>query len=789
MRISLVFSLLVLMKLMSFIGGGLYAQSLISGSVRDKESGEALIGLNVLVRETGGGATTDLDGKYSLRLPAGEYRLQFSYVGYQMQERALSVDGKSEYVLDLDMPLSMADIVIVTEGKYEKKLEESTVSVDVVTPDMIKNNVITALDEAAKKVSGVQMMDGQVNIRGGAGYAFGAGSRVGFLVDGQPLLSAELSDIKWNFVPLENAAQIEVIKGSASVLYGSGSLNGVINVRTAPALKDKPYTSLSVYTGFYNQPSVDSMRWYRFSDAPSELPMFAGVFLAHRSFLTPNLSLVAGLNAHLSNGFIQNFDERRIRGNAHLAYRPSDTTARWIAGIRANAMYHQVFTYFLPRDMQSGAFIPINVSTGDDKYMSISLDPYLTFYDPAGGKNMLNGRWFVISKLRGTADPSVGNNFSLEYQRQQEWAAGWIFTAGVLGQYFHVNSILFNDNSRPEQDRALFTGSNGALYAQVDHRWGKRFTWTAGVRGELFSADTALYFTPPVVRFGASYRLGDDGYLRASFGQGFRFPSLAERFINEPITTFSGFTLSAFPNPDLQPEIGWSSEIAYRQVFRPKSGTFRYYVDAALFWMEYDNMVEFQLGFYPEGLGFKSINIAQSRIAGWEISTLANGKIGNTPLRIWGGYTYSCPANLAADSSLNNVGNYLGFMMRTFAKGIDSDDSENINRLLKYRSLHNVRLDVETEWKKFVFGTSVNYNSFVHGVDMVFTLGILDQFNEFRAERPNGDWVFDARIGYAFSEKSRLNLVVSNLANRVYAFRPARVDAPRTISLKYAYTF
>ncbi len=765
-----------------------YAQSLVSGSLRDKETGEALIGLNVLVRETGAGASTDLEGNYQLRLPAGEYRLQFSYVGYQQQERKLKVDGSSEYVLSVDMPLSMADVVIVTEGKYEKPLEKSTVSIDVVTPDMIKNNVITALDEAAKKVSGVQMMDGQVNIRGGAGYAFGAGSRVGFLVDGQPMLSAELSDIKWNFVPLENAAQIEVIKGSASVLYGSGSLNGVINVRTAPAIKGEPHTSISVYTGFYNQPAADSMRWYRFADAPAKMPMFTGVFFAHRSWLTPNLSLVAGANAHLSNGFIQNLDERRVRGNLHLSYRPSDTSAQWQAGIRANGMYHQNFTYFLPRDMQEGAFTPINVTTGDDKYMSVSLDPYATIYDPLGGKNSINGRWFVISKLRGTAEPSIGHNFSLEYQRQQE-IGDWIFTLGALGQYFHVNSILFNTNTNPEQQRALFTGSNGALYAQVDHRWGERFTWTAGLRGELFSADTALYFTPPVVRFGANYRFGEDGYLRASFGQGFRFPSLAERFINEPITSFSGFTLSAFPNPDLRPELGWSSELAYRQVFRPQAGAFRYYVDAALFWMEYDDMVEFQLGFYPEGLGFKSINIAEARIAGWEVSTLAEGKLGKTPLRIWGGYTYSCPANLAADSTLNNVGTYLGFMMRTFANGIDAEDTENVDRLLKYRSLHNVRLDVETEWNKFVFGSSVNYNSYVHGVDMVFTLGILPGFTEFREERANGDWVFDARIGYAFSEKSRLNLVVSNLANRVYAFRPARVDAPRTISLKYAHTF
>lgn len=775
-----------LLLVLFMASGAIYAQTILSGTATDSENAEPLMGMTLQVVGSDLGTTTDVDGRYQLSLPtAGKYQIKCTYVGYEQKIIAVEADGSSPQTLDISMSSGvMGDIVVVTEGKYEKKLEESTVSIDVVSPKMIENNVITGLDDAVKKVSGVQMMDGQVNIRGGAGYAFGAGSRVSFLVDGQALLSAELSDIKWNFVPLENAEQIEVIKGSASVLYGSGALNGVINVRTAYAT-EKPFTSFSIYTGIYDQPGVDSMRWYSFQDAPKKLPQYTGLFVAHRSQITPSLHIVAGANAHFSNGFIRGLDERRVRGNVHLSYRPTKSQ-KWQAGIRANGMYHEVFTFFLAHDMERGAFTHIS-DGGRDKYITINLDPYATYFDSKGSKHNFNGRWFMISKVRG-GNPSVGNNFSFEYQFQHQWKNGWTATAGAMYQHFIVNSILFDDNQPGGDDRARFDGFNAAAYAQIDKKFNDRLSFTAGMRSEFFMVDTIRVLTPPILRIGANYRIGHDGYIRASFGQGFRFPSLAERFINEPISEINGLQLSAFPNPELRPELGWSSELAYRQVFRINN-SYKFYLDAALFWMEYSDMVEFQLGFYPEGLGFKSINISEARIAGWEISTFGDGKIGKLPLRIWGGYTYSCPVNLAADTTMRNFGTYTKFLFNTFAHGVDINDTETINKLLKYRSFHNVRLDAETEYKGFIFGAVANYNSFVHGVDMVFQLGIIDGFNEFREARKNGDWTFDARLGYKFNDRQRINFVLNNAFNRVYAFRPARVEAPRTFSVKYLHSF
>jgi outer membrane receptor protein involved in Fe transport len=65
------------------------------------------------------------------------------------------------------------------------------------------------------------------------------------LIDDLPLLTADANDAKWNIIPMENVDQLEVIKGAASALYGSGALNGIVNVRTAYPVNE-PYTKVTV---------------------------------------------------------------------------------------------------------------------------------------------------------------------------------------------------------------------------------------------------------------------------------------------------------------------------------------------------------------------------------------------------------------------------------------------------------------------------------------------------------------------------------------------------------------
>src|SRR5690606_1908477 len=192
------------------------------------------------------------------------------------------------------------------------------------------------------------------------------------------------------------AEQIEIIKGSASVLYGSGALNGVINVRTAYATA-QPYTCFTAYAGVYSQPPVDSMRWFDPKTNLTEQPMFYGAFFAHREKINKNLDLVLGGNFHLENGYIKSIDERRFRINFNTRYVHSDLYGRHSFGVNGKLMYHEQGTYFLAKDMRTNNYR--NVSEGGrDRYVSATFDPYLTYYDKLDNRHDIRGRWFAIAK-------------------------------------------------------------------------------------------------------------------------------------------------------------------------------------------------------------------------------------------------------------------------------------------------------------------------------------------------------------------------------------------------------
>src|SRR5690606_29854386 len=108
---------------------------------------------------------------------------------------------------------------VVSSSRYEQKLEEQVISLEVLKPSAITNKNATSVDAALESVPGVSIIDGDPQIRGGSGFTFGVGSRVAIVVDGIPLLSGDAGKPEWAYIPVENIEQIEIIKGASSVLY------------------------------------------------------------------------------------------------------------------------------------------------------------------------------------------------------------------------------------------------------------------------------------------------------------------------------------------------------------------------------------------------------------------------------------------------------------------------------------------------------------------------------------------------------------------------------------------
>lgn len=180
----------LIMAVMLMLTTALTAQNLsISGSVSDANSGEILIGVTLLQKGTTVGTTTDLDGKYSLSVPAGAV-LVVSYVGYVTREINVQKAGK------LDIKLAPAvteleDLIVI--GYAVQRKSDKTGAVSSVEAGELQGGVITdPIQGIQGKASGVSVTkkggdpnEGfSVRIRGASGFS--ASTQPLFVIDGVP---------------------------------------------------------------------------------------------------------------------------------------------------------------------------------------------------------------------------------------------------------------------------------------------------------------------------------------------------------------------------------------------------------------------------------------------------------------------------------------------------------------------------------------------------------------------------------------------------------------------------
>jgi hypothetical protein len=140
--------------------------AVLIGLVRDAITKESLPGVNVIVNPFIG-TVTDSAGKYRLDLPPGPVNVTFRYIGYSSIERRLELKPKEAKILNIELSSASTTLntVVVSAGKFEQKLEEVTVSMEVLKPELIQNTNATSLDVAMEQVPGVAVIDQQANTK------------------------------------------------------------------------------------------------------------------------------------------------------------------------------------------------------------------------------------------------------------------------------------------------------------------------------------------------------------------------------------------------------------------------------------------------------------------------------------------------------------------------------------------------------------------------------------------------------------------------------------------------
>jgi iron complex outermembrane receptor protein len=773
----------------------------VYGLVRDATDRSLLPGVGVSFGK-GSYATTDDSGHYALVLPAGAYQGVFRSIGYKDLALPITVPEGGQVRLDAELHPSTAqlDMVVVSASKFEQRVGEVTQSLSVLPAAIIREKNSTSLDQALDQVPGVVVIDEDPQIRAGSGFSYGAGSRVLVLMDGMPILSGDIGRPNWTLLPTENIEQVEVIKGASSVLYGSAALSGAINVRTAwPGTS--PTTRASVFGGAYDAPGNAPSKWWGASP-----PLITGASFSHGQRFR-KFDLVIGGNAFGDQGYVgpervppdslakdpyrlgNGGYDHRVRFNFATRWRNQNLKGL-MYGLNGNVMKSHSTSVFLWDNLNEGLYRPLPGTMTTTDGTQFFLDPFVTYTGPHGTRHNFRGRWFH-QQFDNNNDQSNGNDMlygEYQVQRKLDLFGETTVTAGITGQEVESGAVLYSGG--PNSD-GRNTATNLAGYLQIDKKLWEKLMISAGVRYEQFKVNH-LEQDEPVVRAGATYQLFQGTFLRASYGQGFRFPTIGERYILTNVGS-----LHIYPNPDLHPETSVNMEGGVKQGF--KIGEFSGYVDVVAFRQDFDHYVEFTFGQWGEdhsfanllGFGFKSINTGGARITGSELEVAGKGDLGPVQLRLLLGYTHTLPVSTTPEEAYAWSVSTTGSVQPVSYLSTSSYTQQDI---LKFRLQDLFRSDVGATWKRLSGGISFRYNSHVRNIDEAFIqfekMGVLGNIGigEWMATHTTGDWITDVRMGFALTEQVQASFIVNNLSNEVYAIRPMSIEAPRNFQLRLSYT-
>jgi len=796
---------LILITILSCLSNSLFSQTAkIEGFVRD-DKGNLIVGASVIYRkDITFGASTNEKGFYELSIPGGLCRIIVRYTG--MISDTVSIEISENEVKNVDFTLNSYikefQQVDVKVGKFDKPIQEQTVTMLVLKPEMIENKNTRSIESALDQTPGLNILDGEPQIRGGSGFTFGVGSKVSVIVDDMPMLSGDAGRPEWGFIPVENISQIEVIKGAASVLSGSSALSGSVHIRTAYPTS-KPLTKINVYSGFYSVPNSPNSKWW------NQYPGINGLNFLH-SKMYGNLDLVVGGNLNMDHGYIgppitdslvatvfpdtlSNFTEKeliskRARLNFNLRYR-SQKIKGLNYGLNGNFMAMHTNMPLAWLNDSSGLYRAYPGAIFMQDQLIFNVDPFVNFFTQANGKHYLRTRILHVDNKMSANQSNRASTYYGDYIFQKSYPnlKNLDFIGGLTGTFTNSFANIYVGSGSPNNQLL-----NLSAYTQLETKFNSSLNVSAGGRLEYFQLNDTITALKPIFRAGASLKIYQETYIRASYGQGYRFPTITERFIKTGVGSFG-----VFPNPNLKPESSWNAEIGIKQGL--KLGGVMGYLDIAGFWQEYQNTIEYMFGIWkpftsPEtmssGAGFMFLNTGKSQVLGIDASFAGQANFSKkSSVTFLLGYNYIVPTTLTPnyEYAQDSVG-------RVFSYNTTSLDPKQ--RVLKYRFLHNVKLDAEFSYnKKFSFGMSGKYFSKIVNMDAIIEdfeettidvdilqdLRYMDYYNAHRF----GNWIFDCRISYNLTEIHKFALIGSNILNRSYSLRPLKIEAPRTIMIQY----
>jgi vitamin B12 transporter len=535
------------------------ARATLSGTITDPGgaaiSNAVVTAQNISVGNEPERATSSQDGRFSLNLLPGRYRLTISRDSFSATDQEIVVAAGETCEINTRMRLEpLSSKVIVTSQTLPLDASSSPAPVDILTRSQLQQRVATSLPNLLATLPGFSM--GRTGPMGGTASLFLDGGNSNYtkvLVDGVPV-NQPGGLIDFSTFTVDNVEKIEVVHGAQSALYGSDAMDGVIQIFTR-----RGTTRIPEFTAFSEGGNFGTGRGgAELSGLLGRFDYSAGVSDLQTQGQGPNdafrLRILSGNfgwkfsdTAHLDLALRDNVSDAGTAGQTLL--QPANLT---------DSIAQHNFSAGLLADFATGLHWHHQVTGTESYYRELNVDPFFpTFFQYNRANFSGQSTYFV----RGFA-------FTGGYQYEVE--NGFLSTTSDGG-------LSLTQTHARRNNQAGF----------IDARWQpvSRLTMNAGARAE----DNTAFGTRVVPRAGISYALRlaqglfGDTRLRANYGEGIVEPRFDQSYGTDP----------CFPgDPHLLPEQSRTVHAGFDQ----KLASDRIRVSADYFDSRFHNIISFLNG-------------------------------------------------------------------------------------------------------------------------------------------------------------------------------------------------
>ena len=582
---------------------------IVVGTVRDS-AGAPIVGAEVRELRSEVTTYTDAAGRYRLAaVRAGTIRLRASRIGYRGPvERTAALTAGDSIRLDVvlaPLALQLTQVTVVDKGP-SRIVADAVTSVAVLDEEGIARRAVVRVDEAIDRAPGVQLLNGQINIRGSTGYAQGVNSRVLLVIDGVPANQGDRGGISWDLLPIDDIERVEIVKGAGSAQYGSAAMGGVVQLVTRE-IPSGWHGHVRTTGSVFADPAHEE---WRFRDSQG----WRGGLDASSSYGTATVrGRVTGGGYH-SEGY----REQDARDLWHVAGRfhwdPSEASRLQVAGSWAVDEYQVPLAWCNVGecDTRGQEYLPFRIDTAEQGATTRSEKGYASAVYTARG---VRTDWLARASLvrtdftdhRPSADDhSLADRYGLELRAVSRPGGSRTVTVGAEGALSDVTSDIFSIHRQSEY----------AAFGESQQQAGP-VRLTLGARIDFLSVDGGALTAVVSPRAGAVTQTRW-GIWRASAGRGFRAATLAERFVTTSVA-IGALDIPVVPNPGLTYETAWSFEIGNTLALGRDA-----LLDAAVFWTEASDLIE--PGVFTDSLGRPFIqfrNVTRARLAGLDLALTA----------------------------------------------------------------------------------------------------------------------------------------------------------------------